>query len=167
MKLRWKVLAGVVVVIAAFLYIKWDDKRSTVGVPLSTDVVVHATSSRIIMAGKTERLSMPNYGHGIDIVQRGGVVTYKPITHGWLLTPGFSTDFQRVGLSIEIGFYKRLSLIAGSNFFNLHTQRWDVRFHGGIAYRLPWGALDNISVYSGISSTGHITGGVFLRFGGN
>lgn len=168
MQLRLKLAIAGLVLIAAYFYIKWDDKHSTYTVPMHTDVKIKSTSSRVIVTlPNSERLIVPNYGHGIEVVRRGDVLTYKPITHGWGLTPGFSTDLQRVGLSVEIGFYKRLSLIAGSNFFNLRTQQWDVRFHGGIAYRLPWGMVDNISIYSGISSTKEITGGVFVRFGGS
>lgn len=172
MKPQWYVAIGLVVALVIALYVKWDKRHNTYTLPSKVDGTIKITPTEVKLITRTgnnkiDTKTVPNYGHGVEVVKHGDTVTYSPVITGWSVTPGFSTDFNRVGLSMELGFYKRFSFIVGSNFFNLRTQSWDVRIHGGIGYRLPWGYVDNISIYSGIDSSKQATIGVFLRFGGN
>lgn len=164
MKLRFKLLAASLIILLTALYVKWDKKHSTVTVPAGDATIVERPGGTTVTAGRVVT-TVPNYGHGTRIVRTNDVLSVAPVVYGLSFDPGFSTDFTRLGLGLEIGYYKRLGLLVGSNFWQMSRQRFDPTFFIGVGYRLPLRKLSNLSVYTGIDNRKTVTLGLFLRLG--
>lgn len=173
MKLRYKIIGAIVLVVIVGSYFR-RGKVPTDAVTLKPNEAgkVTVTPSQIIntqrdkITGETHVTITPNYGHGTTtVVDKNGTVTVKGKEVGVSNDFGLSLQYDSIGVADEFFYWRRLSLIGGSNFINFRTQKPQLNLWVGVGYRLPFTKLNNLSLYSGIDTARHAIVGLFLRLG--
>lgn len=169
MKLRYKIASAVVGLLALAFFVKRGLLKDTITIPRGGEGTIVTTPNKITSVvkkgGETVRKTVPNYGHGTTINVKNGEVKVTPNSFGLPNDFGLTTTFRTIGVGTEFLYYKRLSILGGSQFLNLKTQRPQLNLWVGVGYRLPWAKLNNISIYSGINTDKEATAGLFLRLG--
>lgn len=116
--------------------------------------------------GTVRHTAEPNYHHGTEVVvNKDGSTKVLQKTRGFSNDFGLSLAWRSIGVANEFVYYKNLSVLGGSQFINLKTQRPQLNLWLGIGYRLTPKKFNNVSVYTGIDTDRRVTVGLFLRLG--
>ena len=116
--------------------------------------------------GKIKRVTQPYYGHGGDvIVKKNGSVKVIQKTMGFSNDFGVTLQHQSVGVANEFFYYKRLSVLGGSQFIDIRNGNLQLNLWVGLGYRFAHRKFSNLSVYTGFDTDRRVIAGLFLRLG--
>lgn len=160
MKLRYKALmiVGLIGGIGAWLHFKRP-------VP-SVVVPIHLTPHQADQLNQATH-ALPDYGHGTQVVIDHGQTVVKPKTFGMPFDFGLAFAVgpsSQLYLTAELFYYRHFELLAGAGAtFPVLRPRAMI----GLGYRLPWKAVDNLSVFIGATTSKEVIAGAYWRFGSN
>ncbi len=161
----------------AFFIIKGCSKNATAPSPtitLAPDATHHTvvgptrieTLERVKGTDEVVRKDVVNYHHGVEFeVKKDGSIKVIQNTQGFSNDFGLTLGWKNIGVGNEFFYWRNISVLGGSQFINLSTQRLQLNLWVGVGYRFSHPKFNNVSVYGGFDTDRHVIGGLFLRLG--
>jgi hypothetical protein len=160
MRLRYKILTvGVIVgAIVGWLHFRHPVQSVSVSLPQGSDSLL------VPLGGHP----LADYGHGVKLVKQGNKLVVTPKVTGFPFDIGASVALggrsSQFYLTTEVFYYRHFEILGGLGvtYSVIHP-----RAVIAVGYRLPWQRLDNVSVFTGLTSASEFIIGIYVRLGSN
>lgn len=160
MKFRYKLLlvVGIVGAVVGWLHFRHPVQSVSVSLPQGSDSLLVPLNGH----------PLADYGHGVKLVKQGNKLVLSPKVMGFPFDVGASVALggrsSQFYLTTEVFYYRHFEVLGGLGItYPVIHPRGMV----GFGYRLPWQRLDNVSIFTGLTTAQEFLIGIYWRFGSN